>query len=371
MPSYATGRILMPVPRHAVEHWGDTWVKPGRYVSNGPYTLVSWRLGDSVIVKKNPRYFDAGTVCYNEVDFLPSPDLISNERSVKAGDLDYSGVQSNRIRYLSHTALRDFVRVAPQLGIYYLSFNLKDPALKDVRVRQALSMAIDRDFLTNKLLHAGQKPAYSLLPPGLQDYDHGPTTYWAGWNLEQRQAEARRLLAAAGYGPNHPLKLTFKHFSSPDSVLVGPSIQADWRAVGADVELRQEDAQVAYSDMEVHDYQVGAAGWVGGIDPIDYLGLQQSNGGQNYGQYSNPRFDAELEQALDTADPVARAQHFKAAEAMILADATLAPLYYASSRSLVHPQITGWVDNRTDTHPVSKLCRPLAPPRPGSATQAA
>jgi ABC-type transport system substrate-binding protein len=136
-----------------------------------------------------------------------------------------------------------------------------------------------------------------------------------------------------------------------------PSVQADWKAVGVDTELRQEDVQVAYQDFEIHAFQVGLGGWVS-FDPVIYLDLLRSDtGGQNYGEYVNPRYDAELDAALATADPQVRAQHMRNAETMVLADAPIAPLYYASSRGLVSPKLAGWLDNPYDTHPVDQLCR--------------
>jgi len=358
LPLYAAGRIMWPVPRHVVERWGDQWTKPAHYVGDGPYSLVSWRLGDAVVLRKNPRFWDPGQVCYSQIVFSPSPDATTNERSVQAGDVDISGaVQSNRVTFLRTTPLRSYLRIAPQFGIYYLPFNMRDPALKDVRVRQALSMAIDRDFITQKLLRAGQQPAYSLVPRGIDGYPDGPRTDWADWPLERRQAEARRLLAAAGYGPGRPLSLTITQFNGADALLYMPSIQADWKAIGVDAALRQEDVQVAYQDLEIHAFQVGTAGWLA-FDPIDYLDIARSDtGGQNFGQYANPAFDAELNAAMDSADPVQRAQHMRSAEAILLADAPVAPIYYSSSRALVNPKITGWIGNPLDTHPVNRLCQ--------------
>ena len=369
LPLYASGRAMWPVPRHAVERWGDAWTKPGHYLSDGPYSLVAWRLGDAVVVRKNPRYWDAGSVCYTEIDYSPSTDAISNERSVRAGDLDVSTtVQSNRVIFLRRTPLRGYLRVAPEYGVTYLAFNLHDPALKDVRVRQALSMAIDRDFITHKLLRAAQTPAYSMVPPGMPGYVDGPQTYWAGWSLARRQAEARRLLAAAGYGPGHPLRFVVKHRNSADPLLFLPAVQNDWKQVGVDAQLQQNDVQVAYQEYEIHDFQVGDAGWVSS-DPIVYLDLDRSDtGGQNYGGYDNPAYDAELNAALDSVDPEGRAEHMRRAERMLLADAPIAPIFFISSRNLVSPQISGWVNNPTDTHGLSRLCRPLPLSAPLAAT---
>ncbi|HEY3797938.1 MAG TPA: peptide ABC transporter substrate-binding protein [Caulobacteraceae bacterium] len=364
-----TTRVMWPVPSHLVKQVGDAWAKPGSYLSNGPYTLVSWRLGDRVVLKKNPLYWAADKVCYTEIAFYPSSDAIANERAVAAGELDVSTtVQSNRIAHLRQTSLASSLRVAPEWGVTYLAFNLKDPSLADVRVRQALSMAIDREFITGKLLRGMQTPAYSLVPTGIPGYQPGPQTYWAAWPLARRQAEARRLLAAAGYGPGHPLSLLIKHRNSADPLLFMPSIQNDWRLVGVNVQLQQNDVQVAYQEYEIHDFQVGDAGWLA-EDPMDYLDLARSDtGGQNYGDYNNPAYDAALDAALAQPDPAKRADDEHQAEAILLRDAVIAPIYFVSSRNLVDPVITGWVDNPIDTHRTRLLCQ--LPRSPGGAAAA-
>jgi oligopeptide transport system substrate-binding protein len=358
LPRYAADRSMRPIPPWAVERWGDAWTQPDHYVVDGPYRLVKWRLGDAVVLAKNPRYWDASHVCFDEVDFTPSSDAISNERSLRAGDLDISTtVQSNRVAFLRRSPLRDYLRVAPEYGVTYIPFNVRDPALKDVRVRQALSMAIDRDFIAGKLLRGGQTPAYSLIPPNAPGYDHGPQTYWAGWSLARRQAEARRLLAEAGYGARHPLKFVVKQRNSADPLLFLPAVQSDWRAIGVDAQLRQEDVQIAYQEYELHDFQVGDAGWLD-FDPFGYLTLYRSDtGAQNYGQYDNPAYDRELDAALDSVDPMTRAEHMRRAERMLLDDAPFAPIFFISSRNLVSPKVTGWLDNTSDNHPVDMLCR--------------
>jgi oligopeptide transport system substrate-binding protein len=362
LPQYASGRVMWPVPRHVVERWGDAWTKPGHYVGNGPYSLVSWRLGDAVVLRRNPLYFGAREVCYDEIEFTPSSDPISNERSERAGDLDVSTtVQSNRLGYLRQSGMGSYLRVAPEFGVTYLAFNLQDPALSDVRVRQALSMAIDRDFIAAKLLRAGQTPAYSLVPAGMAGYVAGPQVYWAGWSFARRQAEARRLLAAAGFGPSHPLKFVVKHRNSSDPSLFLLAVQADWQAIGVQAQLQPNDVQVAYQEYEIHDFQVGDAGWLS-EDPIVYLDLARSDtGGQNYGDYRNPAYDHELDLALDAVDPAVRTQHMQRAEAILLADAPLAPLYFVASRNLVNPQVVGWINNPIDTHVARSLCRTPAP----------
>jgi oligopeptide transport system substrate-binding protein len=363
VPQYAAGRAMWPEPRHVVEKWGDAWTKPAHFVGDGPYSLVAWRLGDQVVIRRNPRFWGADVACFNEVSFYATPDAISTERRVRDGELDLSTtVQSNRLAYLRRTGMNDYLHVAPLGGVTYLTFNLHDPALKDVRVRQALSMAIDRDFITHKLLRGGQRPAYSFVPPGLPIYSGGARTYWADWSFDRRQAEARRLLAAAGYAPDHPLHLMIKHRNSPDPTLFMPAIQSDWKQIGVIAELQPNDVQVAYQEYELHDFQVGDAGWQSN-DPIDMLDLARADiGGQNYGYYNNPAYDAELNTAVHALDPQEIARHARTAEQMLLDDAPVAPLYFLASHNLVNPDVTRWIDNPLDAHGAHWLCRaPTAP----------
>jgi len=365
LPQYGAIRSMWPEPRHVIEKWGDAWTQRAHFVGDGPYSLVAWRLGDQVLIRRNPRFWGAHAACFNEVSFYSSPDAISSERRVRDGELDLSTtVQSNRLAYLRRTRMKDYLHVAPLGGVTYLTFNLHDPALKDVRVRQALSMAIDRDFIAYRLLRGGQTPAYSFVPPGLPLYGGGARTYWADWPFARRQAEARRLLAAAGFGPGHALHLVIKHRNSPDPLLFMPAIQSDWKQVGVFAQLQQNDVQVAYQEYELHDFQVGDAGWQSN-DPIDMLDLSRSNiGGQNYGFYNNPAYDAELDAAVHALDPAQAALHARKAEQMLLDDAPVAPIYFPASHNLVNPDITQWIDNPLDAHGAHWLCRGPAAPAP-------
>jgi oligopeptide transport system substrate-binding protein len=358
LPDSLNSPFLSPVPKHVVEKIGDEWLKPGKYVGNGPYLPVSWKLGDRVVIRKNPRYYDAAKVCIDQISFYPTIDAISAERRVLNGELDLNNViQSNRLRFLREK-YPAYIRSAPYIGVVFLNFNLKDvPALKDVRVRQAISMAIDRDFITDKLFQGGQRPAYSNIPPGTVDYNLDIKTYWADWPLEKRQAEARRLLAEAGYGPKNPLKLELKHRNSADPALYVPAVQADMRAIGVDLQLASNEVQIAYAAYDAKDYQIGDAGWAGGIDAIGYLMLQRDMAGtQNNTGFHDDRFEALLKAADNERDIGKRMQLIGEAEKIVLAAAPIAPIYTLSSKSLVNPNVTGWVDNPVDTHKARFLC---------------
>jgi oligopeptide transport system substrate-binding protein len=370
LPYILKHQAAFPIPEHAVRQWGSAWVKPGRMVSNGPYRLVEWRLGDHVRIEKNPAYRGVDKLCFDDVDFFPTGDPISAERRVLRGELDFNtSIQSNRVSGLrSDPAKAPFVHGHPYLSLNYVIFNRRDvPALKDIRVREAISMAFDRRFITDKLLRAGQLPSTAFVPPGIAGYlppsvSH-PHPYWASWSLPQRQAEARRLLANAGYGPGHPLELQFKTFSSASSLLLAESLTSDLKAVGVHLTIRQEDGIVALQSFEIRDFQIGDVGWIADYDdPMTYLALMRSDtGAQNYGDYKSPAYDALLDKADHEPNAAIRAGYMARAEQMILDDADVAPIYVGVNLNLVNPLITGWVDNDSDIHPIRNLCRRDAP----------
>jgi oligopeptide transport system substrate-binding protein len=355
-----THQTMYPVPKHVIEKYGDQWTDPRHWVSNGPYIIKSWTLGDRIHAVKNPNFYDAKSVCIDEVNYHPGQDAIAVERSVRRGEVDSANdIQSNRIAYLRKPdQIPDYVHVGTWLGTTYVGFNPAIPAFKDVRVRQALTMAIDRDFITQKLMRGGQAAAYTLVPPGVASYPGSQPPHWAGWSLERRQIEARRLMAEAGFTPQHPLKFEFKMRNTNDPQLIYPAVQADWRAVGAEASLYPEESQIAYSDYSARSFQAADIAWIADYnDPMTFLYLMKSTTGpQNYSDYKNPVYDALLDKADHDIDIVTRGQDLAKAEHIAMEDATIAPIFYYVSKNLVSPKITGWVDNLSDWHRTRYLC---------------
>jgi oligopeptide transport system substrate-binding protein len=359
LPEVAKHQSFYPAPRHAVERYGDRWVTPGLYVSNGPYRLTGWRIGDHIALAKNAQFYDAAHVCFDRVDYFPTPDAITAERRVQRGELDaVNTFQSNRIDRLRRV-MPAFVHTHTSLATTYLSFNTRNVApLKDVRVRRALSEAIDRPFLTDKLTRAGQVPAYAFTPPGTANYPQGARTRWSAEPLAARQGEARALLAQAGFTPAHPLKLEIKTTTNSESLLLMEAVQAGWRAIGVQASIVQNDGPVAFAAYANRDYQVGFMSWYADYnDPMTFLGLLKSDtGAQNYGDYRNPAYDALLASADQEKDAQARGRILARAEQIMLDDEAMAPVYFNVTRALVNPRIRGWVDNPENFHRTRWLC---------------
>jgi oligopeptide transport system substrate-binding protein len=364
----AKHQTMYPVPRHVVEKYGNAWSKPEHYVSNGPYTIVSWKLGDRIKAVKNPRYWDAAKVCVDQISYYPTTDNITAERQVRNGELDMNAdIQSNRIALLREQ-MPGYVRTHTYLGVSYLTYNNSVVALRDVRVRRALAMAIDREFITKKLMRGGQQPAYTFVPPGVANYQAVQPPEWAAWPFEKRQAEARRILAEAGYGPGRPLKIEIKHRNSADPSLIMPAIQADWKSIGVEARLAQNEPQIAYAAYRARDFEVGDAAWVADYnDPMTFLYLMNSTtGAQNYGDYKNPAFDALLKKADNEPDAAVRAGYLAQAERIMLDDATIAPVFFYVNKNLVSPRVTGWIANLGDIHPTQFLCVKGSPKAPAA-----
>jgi len=360
LPQMLTHQIVLPVPEHVVKRWGDAWVQPAHMVTNGAFTLTSWTLGDRIVLQKNPRFYDAAHVCLDRVSYYPTPDLVSAERQARAGELDLmTGFQSARAKFLRRPdQIPAYVHTPPWLGVTYLAFNTHVPAVADRRVRLALSMALDRDFITHKLLGAGQPTQYSFVPKGTANYAPIPDPPWAAWPLARRQGQARRLLAAAGFGPAHPLAFELKYPHGDDFDVSTLAMQSDWSAIGVRASLAPVEAQVFYQDLNVRDFQVALAAWIADFnDPLTFLGLFKSDAGsQNYSDYKSAAYDALLDQADQQTDLQARAALLERAEALPMQDATVAPIYGFATRALVNPAITGWVDNLPGFNPKRWVC---------------
>jgi len=361
LPELTKHETMFPVARHVVEKWGAAWTDPSHYVTDGPYKLAEWRFGQRVRLVRNPHFWDAKSVCVDQIDYLPAVDSGAAEKSVRRGEMDIKvNLQSNRAPFLRQPGqMPAYVHTHTYLGVYYAVLNTRNvAAFRDPRVRLALSLAIDRDFMAAKLLRAGQAPAYTFVPPDVANYVNPAPPVWSSWSLDRRQAAARALLAQAGYGPAHPLRIEFKHQTTPDAIHLTTSIQSDWEAIGVTTTLTQEEPQIAFQDYRLRNFEAGFAGWIADYDDAKsflYV-LQSSTGPQNYGDYHSARYDALLDAADQEADVNKRAAILQAAERTMLSDTAIIPLYFPVSRNLVNPRITGWVDNISDIHRGRYMC---------------
>lgn len=351
-----------PVPKHVVEVYGNEWIQPENIQVNGPYKLVYWVSGDQLVVETNPKFEGADELCFGRVAYFELTDLSAVERKIEAGELDINNAfEGGRTEELQRR-FPGWVRTHPGLLTTYWSFNSSQPPFDDPRVRKALTMALDREYMVENVLTPGFIPAYSFVPPGIGNYDvERPTVSWAGMDRADRLVEAKSLLEAAGFGPDNPLEFEYIYRSTDDNPKAAPVAQANWDEIAPWVKTVpiKQDTKVLYARLRQSDFEVADGGWLADFnDPINFLYLLDNDTGQqNYGNYSNGEYDALLDRASNTSDLKARAALFAEAEAIMLEDAPIAPMWFQVTKNLVDPTLTGWGENAEDNHRSRWLCR--------------
>ncbi len=350
-----------PVPRHIVEQYGEAWVQPDNIEVNGPYKLVYWVTGDQLVVEKNPAFYEADTLCFERVSYFELEDLAAVERRIEAGELDINNAFDGGRKAELDRRLPGWARTTPGLLTTYWSFNSSEPPFDDIRVRKALAMALDREYLVENVLTPGFVPAYSFVPPGINNYDTDrPEVSWKSLSRPERLAEARRLLEEAGYGPDNPFRFEYKHRSTDDNPKAAPVAQANWNEIApwVDAQILRQDTKVLYADLRQSNFQVSDGAWLADYnDPLNFLYLLDSDTGQqNYGNYSNPEYDRLLEAASQERDLQARADLFAQAEKIMLEDHPITPMWFQVTKNLVDPALDGWAENAEDNHRSRWLC---------------
>lgn len=362
LPGLLTHYTTFPVPAHVVDQYGEAWIQPENIQVNGPYKLVYWRSGDQLVADKNPTGFGAAEACFGRVAYFEIENEAAYENKIAAGELDINNVFSGPRKAEIEAKFPGWVRTYPGLLTTYWSFNQTRAPFNDVRVRKALSLALDREFMVRNVLTPGFEPAYAFVPPGIANYDvERPQVSFKDMPRAERMAEAKRLLEDAGFGPSKPLKFQFIHRSTGDNPKVAPVAQQNWAEIAPWVQpeiVRQETSSL-YARLRQTDFEVGDGAWLADYnDPNNYLFLLDSNTGQqNYGKYSNPEYDALLAQSNFELDLQKRAELMAQAEKIMLEDFPITPMWVQVTQNLVDPTLTGWVDNAKDNHRSRFLCR--------------
>lgn len=362
LPGLLSHYTTFPVPRQAIEAHGDAWIQPENIVVNGPYKLVYWRTGDQLVAEKNPTGFGAPEACFDRVVYFEIENEAAYENKIAAGEMDINNQFSGPRQAEIEAKFPGWIRTGPGLLTTYWAFNQQRAPFDDVRVRKALSMVLDREFMVRNVMTPGFQAAYSFVPPEISNYEVSrPAVSWEAMPREERLEEARRLLTDAGFGPSNPLKFEFTHRSTGDNPKVAPVAQQNWAEIGDWVQpvIVRQDTKVLYARLRQNDFQVSDAAWLADFDdPINFLYLLQSTTGQqNYGRYSNAEYDALLAQSNQELDLAKRAELFARAESLMLEEYPITPMWVQVTQNLVDPTLTGWEDNAKDIHRSRFLCR--------------
>jgi oligopeptide transport system substrate-binding protein len=346
-------QTAVPVEEGNVERDGEDFTRAGKLVSNGAYRLSYYFPNDRAVLVRNENFHDAAHVMIDREIFLPIEDRAAALLRFRAHEIDsYPDAPTEQIAFI-RDKLKGELRLAPALGTYYFAFNTRKPPFDDVRIRQALSMAIDRDFLAEDIWAATMTPAYALVPPGIANYGAPVAPDWAHAPQAEREKTARTLLAAAGFGPSNPLKVEIRYNSGENHKNTCIALADMWSRIGVETRLINTDAKTHYALLQNGgDFDVARAGWIGDYsDPQNFLALAESgNIGLNYARYANPEYDSLMRLAAGERDLANRAEILARAEALLARDQPNMPLLYYLSKNLVSSKLIGWRDNVLDRH---------------------
>jgi oligopeptide transport system substrate-binding protein len=325
----------------------NTWARPGTFVGNGPFNLTAWREGQEIVVEKSSTYWDQATVRLNGIHFHAIDSIDVEERAFRARQLHITEAMPPSKVDAYRRDSPQFLRVDPLLGTYFYRLNTSRPFLNDVRVRRALALAVDRTAIVEKILRAGQLPAHAFTPPGIAGYT-------ANASIPTDFAAARQLLVEAGYpgGKGLPaLELLFN--TSESHRLVAEAIQEMWRReLGVEVRLANQELKGTLEARRAGGYQIMRSVWIADfIDPASFLDIWQSDSGNNYTGWKNLDYDALLFTAAREHNPTARMAMLQKAEALLLRNVPMIPIYHYTHSFLVQPSVKGWHPTLLDHHP--------------------
>lgn len=344
-----------PVPQHAYAVHGEDWVKAGNMVSNGAYVLQEWVTNSHVKVTKNQRFYDAENVAIDTVFYYPIDDSRTAVKMFETGELDVNlvteGFPSSQLEEVAQKFPGEG-RVVPSLGNRFLPMNTSRPPFDDKRVRKAVSLLVDREIINDRIVSVGARSAYAFVPPETANHQPGAQADFVDMEMPERVAEAKRLLAEAGYSEDNPLRFELSYRGSYDNTRRISAVAAMFRRAGVVAEIAAYDSRISYSKMDQGDYEMGDGGWHADYnDPYNFLYLLLCDSGpMNWTRYCNPAFDALVNEAAITLDMKKRAGLMAEAEQIMLDDYPAIMLDYATNRILVSKRIQGFVDNISNTH---------------------
>jgi len=350
-PELLDHQVAFPIPRHSFLKLGDAWAQQANYVVNGPYVLKEWVPNDHVTLLRNPKFYDAAHVRIETVNYWVTADSEAGLRAFRAGQLDTLNPFPNDQISWMRTNIPRSLKIAPYLGVAYLALNFQRKPFQDIRLREAINLAFNREGLAGQVRRIGETPAYAIVPPGVANYSGGAALDFKTMPYAERVRKAQGLMRAMGYSETHRLHLGYTTSTNPDSRRTGAALQNMLKAIYIDISIEAVEGQVFLVTMQNHDFDIGGPSWIADFnDASNFLDLLRSNKGnnENYGGYNNPAYDALLDKAQRNPDPSARATLMEQAEQMALADYAWVPAYFMVTRDIVQPYVKGWVPNVKD-----------------------
>ena len=353
MLSLLTHPSTFPVHAGSLATHGNDFTRPENLLSNGAYRLEAWEPSSVLRLTRNEQYWNNAATAIDAVNYHVLTQEMTELNRFRAGEIDITdsippdSFDTVREQYAGQ------MHVVPNLGVQYYGFNLtKPPFAGNRRLRQALSMAIDRETLVEKVTGRGEAPAYSWVPPGVDNYEPIRLSY-AELSQDERNAAARRMYREAGYSDEQPAEIELRYNTSDTQQRIALAVQSMWADVlGVRTTLVNEEFQVLLANMRAAEVtQVFRSSWIGDYnDAHTFLNILQSGNPSNMPRFANGEFDELMQKAAAQIDLHARRLYLEEAERVLLGEHPVMPLYFAVSKHLVSARVRGWGDNVLDYH---------------------
>ncbi len=337
---------VKPVHQKTVEQFGDSWTSPENIVVNGPFKPSEWVVNEKIVLTRNPTYYDNANTTLETLTILPISSATTDVDRYKAGEIDItaSELPPEQFATLQQT-LGNELKTAPTLCTYYYDLNNEKPPFNDVRVRKAIALASDRETITDKVLGQGQVPAYQFTPistAGNISY----TPEWKALSQEARVAEAKKLLAEAGYNAQNPLKFTLLYDTNEQHKKIAVAATSMWKQNldFVDVDLINQEWKTYLDSRRNGNYEMARARWCGDYNEAStFLNLRKSTNSNNNARYKNPEYDAIMDKTVlaGTTDADRKAL-YEQAEALLDKDTAHSNMFYYANVRLVKPHVQGY-----------------------------
>jgi len=353
-PQMVTHATTFPAPRAVIEEHGAEWTRVGNIVSNGAYMLEEHLPQERSVRVRNPMYWDNENTIIDRVVALVINDENVALTRYMAGELDRTEVPAGQFPRLAKEHPDEAISF-PRLCNYYYTFNLSDSGpeeFKDVRVRKALALAVDRDIIANNIKAGGEPPAYSFTPAAVAGFEP-PQSEMASMTQAERDEMARELLAEAGYTADNPLSFNMIYNTSESHEKIAVAMSQMWKQkLGVQVELANMEWKVFLNTRGEQDFELARGAWCGDYNEAStFLDLLDSASGYNDGKFVSADYDALLEKARTASDttPI-----YTEAEKILADEMPIIPIYHYAGVYMLDSDVGNWPVNNVEQNWYSK-----------------
>ena len=351
---YLPHHSFYPVPKEPIQKFKEKWIDKKNIWTNGPFTFDEWKLKEKISVVKNPHYPEASNIQLDQVNFKfiggQSPESVLAFLAGKT-DIDLMGPPTSEIGKMKKMGT---LKAARQLGTYFIRINVKK--IKDVRVRKAMALVVPRERIARYVTKSGQVPTVTFVPPSFSDYQ--PQAFTESKTYKERVQKAKKLMALAGHPNGKGLpELEYLYNTAETHEKIAVVCAKAWKEkLGIKVKPLNQEWKVYLNTQKSLDYHLARAGWVADMeDPLNFLEMFITGGGNNNTGYSNKKYDQLINQARIEGDVKKRNKYMQEAESILMKELPIIPVFVYTSLNMAHKYVKGFYANKFDQHPMKYI----------------